>query len=347
VTTYQIKAPYTLKTEIGLPASKSISNRALIINALCKDPKPVKNLSICDDTDVVIKALSEKKDVIDVGAAGTAMRFLTAYLAGKPGNYLITGTERMKNRPIKMLVDALRNVGAQIEYVEKEGYPPLRIHGQTLKGGETELDGSISSQYVSALLMTAPEMEAGLRLHLTGRISSIPYINMTVQLMRQFGVSVYVEGQTFIVPPQQYSSNDNFTVESDWSAASYWFEMVALCNDPDAEVTLHGLCAGSIQGDASIVGLFDLLGVKTTFTSSGIILTKKRQTYGEGLFQVDFASMPDMAQTFAVTCIMLQIPFRFTGLHSLKIKETDRLTALKTELRKLGYLLDIHDDNTL
>ena len=343
---YLIQAPHKLNTSILLPSSKSISNRALILNALCNDPRSLCNLSACDDTDVVIKALRKKKGIIDVGAAGTAMRFLTAYLAGQPGNYIITGTERMKKRPITLLVDALRTVGAHIDYLENEGCPPLQIKGQTLKGGEIEMNGSVSSQYISALLMVAPTMINGLHLHLTGLISSMPYIDMTVQLMRLYGAVVRNEKQTFIVPPHPYTSIDNFTVESDWSAASYWYEIVALCTDREASVTLYGLRPDSLQGDAMIVALFDRLGVKTTFSSSGITLTKKRQTH-DGLFQFDFTSMPDMAQTLTVTCIMLQIPFRFTGLHSLKIKETDRLLALKTELLKFGYPLEIYDDHTL
>ena len=343
---YLIKAPHSLNTSIVLPSSKSISNRALILNALCKNPKPIHNLSVCDDTDVVIKALNGKQEIINVGAAGTAMRFLTAYLAGQQGAFIITGTERMKNRPIKLLVEALRAVGAQIDYIEKDGFPPLRIKGQTLKGGEIELDGSISSQFVSALLMMAPVMTNGLRLHLTGRVISASYIRLTTQLMRRFGITVFEEGNTFIIPHQPYAPVGDFTVESDWSAASYWYEIVALCKNDNAAVSLHGLHFDSLQGDAAIVQLFDQLGVNTSFTSSGAVLTKKPRTIN-GSFNCDFVNIPDMAQTMAVTCVMLQIPFQFTGLQSLKIKETDRLAALRTELSKLGYLLEIHDDNAL
>ncbi|MDL2305860.1 3-phosphoshikimate 1-carboxyvinyltransferase, partial [Bacteroides sp. OttesenSCG-928-D19] len=262
------------------------------------------------------------------------------------GNYTITGTERMRNRPIRILVDALRQVGAQIEYTEKEGFPPLRIKGQTLKGGDIQLDGSVSSQYISALLMIAPVMTNGLRLHLTGEVISRPYINITTGLMRKYGVIVFEEGQTFTIPPQQYSPVENFTVESDWSAASYWYEIMALCKNDQATVSLEGLRSDSLQGDASIVGLFDRLGIQTTFTSSGVTLTKK-QPEVDRLFSFDFVSMPDMAQTAVVTCALMNIPFRFTGLQSLKIKETDRLTALRTEMRKLGYPLEISNGNTL
>jgi len=343
---YLIKAPQTLHADISLPSSKSISNRALILNALCARPKPIRNLSKCDDTDVVIKALSGKQEIIDVGAAGTAMRFLTAYFAGQQGVHILTGTERMKNRPIRLLVEALRTLGAQIDYLEKDGFPPLRINGKTLKGGEIELDGSVSSQFVSALLMIAPMMTNGLRLHLTGRIISASYIGITTQLMRQFGVTVQEENHTLTVPHQQYASIDNFRVESDWSAASYWYEIVALCKNDKASISLNGLKPDSLQGDAAIVQLFDKLGVNTSFSSSGAVITKKPLNFC-GPLNYDFISIPDMAQTVAVTCVMLQIPFRFTGLQSLKIKETDRLTSLKTELSKIGYLLEIHDDNTL
>ena len=343
---YHIKAQNVLNTSILPPSSKSISNRVLILNALCNHPKKINNISICDDTEVVIKALREKKSNINIGAAGTAMRFLTAYLSSQKGNYTITGTERMKNRPIKILVDALRSTGARIKYAEKDGFPPLYIEGQTLKGGDVYLDGGVSSQYISALLMIAPLMTNGLRLHLSSEIISEPYINLTIKLMRRFGVIVFKEDQTYTVPPQQYSFVDNFTVESDWSAASYWYEIIALCKNDNATISLQGLWQDSLQGDASIANLFDKLGVETTFTSSGVTLSKK-PAVSDIPFVFDFVSMPDMAQTFAVTCAMLNIPFRFAGLQSLKIKETDRLGALKIELRKLGYLLEVRNENSL
>ncbi|MCL1822385.1 MAG: 3-phosphoshikimate 1-carboxyvinyltransferase, partial [Prolixibacteraceae bacterium] len=281
-----------------------------------------------------------------VGAAGTAMRFLIAYFAGQAGDYVLTGTTRMKNRPVHLLVEALRAAGAKIEYLEKEGFPPLHIMGQTLKGGEISLDGSVSSQYISALLMMAPVMTNGLRLHLVGEIVSTPYINLTIQLMRQFGVIVFIDGSTLVILPQQYDLEKNFTVESDWSAASYWYEMVALSDDQMSSVVLNGLWLDSLQGDASIAELFDRLGVNTSFTPSGVTLSKKSRNIDSPLVH-DFTSIPDLAQTVVVTCAMLHIPFRFTGLQSLKIKETDRLLALKTELKKLGFLLEIQNYNTL
>jgi 3-phosphoshikimate 1-carboxyvinyltransferase len=345
---YLIKAPDRLNSEVYLPASKSISNRILILNFLCRCPKEIKNISVCDDTDVMIKALSDDtRHDINVGAAGTAMRFLTAFLSVKNGSWLITGTKRMKNRPIKLLVDALRLLGAKIEYVENEGFPPLRIEGRTLPGGIVSLDGSVSSQYISALLMIAPLMTNGMRLHLTGNVISRPYINLTIQLMRMFGVVVFEEGRTFTIPHQQYTAAENFTVEPDWSAASYWYAMIALCKNEDARISLPGLLPDSLQGDAAITALFDKLGVKTIFTSSGVTLTKKKKEIDAALLTFDFVSMPDIAQTAVVTCVMLGIPFRFHGLQSLKIKETDRMEALKTELDKFGYPITIYDSNTL
>jgi len=343
---YNLKAPNALKTNVLLPASKSISNRVLILNALCNRHEVINNVSECDDTEVVIKALKEKSHTIDIGAAGTAMRFLTAYISGQKGNHTITGTERMKNRPIKILVEALRSIGADIEYIEKEGFPPLLIKGRTLKGGSINLDGSVSSQYISALLMIGPVMTNGLRLNLIGNVISLPYINLTIKLMRYYGVIVYEEGQTYTIPPQQYSPVKDFTVESDWSAASYWYEMIALCKDDNASVSLSGLDPGSMQGDSSIVGLFEKLGVETTFTPEGVTLTKKKCTIDSPMI-FDFIAMPDIAQTAVVVCVMLGIKFRFTGLQTLKIKETDRLNALKTELQKFGYLIDIHNENSL
>ena len=340
---YSIKAPAKLKTTVRLPASKSISNRILFLNALSTVPQEIHNLSDCDDTTLMLHALRSQQTDINIKAAGTAMRFLTAYLAGKEGYWTITGTERMQNRPVKILVDALNAVGARIEYMNKEGFPPLRIEGRRLEGGEVSLEGGVSSQYISALLMAAPCMANGLRLHLTGQVISKPYLRLTICLMNEFGVDVREDNQTFIVHPQHYIPAP-FTVESDWSAASYWYEMVALADE--AEVTLTGLFSGSLQGDAQIAGLFDLLGVETTFTSNGVVIKRKERTI-DAPFVYDFTDMPDMAQTFAVTCVMLDIPFCFSGLQSLKIKETDRLAALRNELAKFGYRLTEQDGKIL
>ncbi|MDR1676174.1 MAG: 3-phosphoshikimate 1-carboxyvinyltransferase [Tannerella sp.] len=340
---YVIHAPAGLKAAIALPASKSISNRALILSALSPYPQEIRNLSDCDDTEVMRHALRSGTADINVGAAGTAMRFLTAYLAGKAGTWTITGTERMKNRPVKILADALLSLGAGITYPEKEGFPPLRIEGRPLPGGEVTLDGSVSSQYISALLMVAPVMRNGLRLHLTGEVISKPYLRLTVGLMKQFGVKVEESGRTWTVAPQSYTAVP-FTVEPDWSAASYWYEMAALCEG--AEIRLAGLSRESLQGDAAIVPLFERLGVETRFLPDGAVL-KRTAPPSCNRLELDLTDMPDMAQTLTATCAALGIPFHFSGLQSLKIKETDRLAALRTELHKFGCQLTEQDGRIL
>jgi 3-phosphoshikimate 1-carboxyvinyltransferase len=333
--TYLVKQPQgVLSVSVRLPSSKSISNRILILNALSRSAYGIRNVADCDDTEVLAKALNGDACDFDVKAAGTAMRFLTAFLSRTAGVWTLTGTERMKNRPVHILADALNALGARIEYLEKEGYPPLRICGRALRGGEISLAGDVSSQYISALLMIAPLMEKGLTLHLEGTVISRPYIRLTLQLMEQFGVKASWQGQTIEVMPQEYIPTP-FTVEADWSAASYWYEIAALSKG--AEIELKGLCKHSLQGDAAVAGLFTRLGVETVFTDSGVLLRHTENACKR--LEHDFVNEPDLAQTFAVTCISLSIPFRFTGLQSLKIKETDRIEALKTELRKLGYLL--------
>lgn len=340
---YQFSAPSAIKATIQLPASKSISNRALIIHALSKGGDILSNLSDCDDTRVMIKALTEGNEVIDILAAGTAMRFLTAYLSATSGTHTITGTQRMQQRPIQLLVNALRDLGARIEYTGTEGYPPLRISGTTLSGPEITLKGNVSSQYISALLMIGPVLKNGLHLHLTGEIISRPYIHLTLQLMKDFGASAeWVSDHSISVKPQPYHSVP-FTVESDWSAASYWYQIVALSSE--AEIELTGLFHNSYQGDSRGAEVFARLGVETVFTEQGVRL-RKRGVQVQRLDE-DFIDIPDLAQTFVVTCALLDIPFRFTGLQSLKIKETDRITALKAELAKLGYLLRDENDSIL
>lgn len=340
---YKLSAPSVVRTTIQLPASKSISNRALIINALAQGTTPPCNLSDCDDTLVMIKALAENNETIDIMAAGTAMRFLTAYLSTVQGTHILTGTERMQQRPIQILVNALRELGAQIEYAGKEGFPPLRIHGTELKGNELTLKGNVSSQYISALLMIGPVLKNGLRLHLTGEIISLPYINLTLQLMKEFGAkAAWTSENSIEVTPKPYTPV-SFMVESDWSAASYWYQIAALSEQ--AEIELIGLFRNSYQGDSRGAEIFSRLGITTEFTHEGILLKKNNRLVEQ--LNEDFVDIPDLAQTFAVTCCLLNIPFRFTGLQSLKIKETDRIFALKTELRKLGYLLQDAQDSIL
>ncbi len=339
----KVTAPAKIHTTIQLPSSKSISNRALIINALGNGTHHPENLSDCDDTRVMIRALNDDKETIDIMAAGTAMRFLTAYLSVTPGTRIITGTERMQQRPIQVLVNALRELGADIEYVANDGFPPLRITGRELRKDTISLPGNVSSQYISALLMIAPVLTNGLTIQLTGDIISRPYINLTLQLMNDFGVRAeWTDDHRLKVEPQAYHSIP-FYVESDWSAASYWYQIVALSKE--AEVTLPGLFKDSYQGDSQVAGIFRSLGVETIYKDKAVILKKNGKSVER--LDYDFINQPDLAQTFVVTCALLNIPFRFSGLQSLKIKETDRMAALITEMRKLGYILHETDGSVL
>ena len=345
---YTITAPKALKQTVQLPASKSISNRALVIHALSGGDVLPENLSDCDDTEVIISALKDNPYEIDIKAAGTAMRFMTAYLATRDGEeHVITGTERMKHRPIHILVDALRGLGADIEYVGKEGFPPLRIKGGKLEGGQLEVPGNVSSQFISALLLIGPCLSNGLTLRLTGDLISRPYIDLTLWMMREFGADAdWSAYDTITVAGKPYSQRPYY-IENDWSAASYWYEMMALSKQEDDEIRLEGLMDGSKQGDSSVRYIFSLLGVKTTFGTKkeGVPTTVTLRHSGRCVprLEYDFVNAPDMAQTFVVCCLMLDVPFYFRGLSTLKIKETDRIEALKKEALKLGFVL--HDKN--
>ena len=344
---YHIQAPRQLNTTIKLPASKSISNRALIIHALSGGKILPENLSDCDDTEVIIHALQHNPYEIDIKAAGTAMRFMTAYLSVKEGEeHVLTGTERMKHRPIGVLVDALRRLGADISYVGEEGFPPLRIKGRNLQGGLLEVPGNISSQYISALLMIGPVLDQGLTLKLKGDIISRPYIDLTLWTMREFGADAdWSDFETITVDPKPYQEREYY-IENDWSAASYWYEMMAL-TDHDDEIRLTGLMDGSKQGDSSVRYIFSLLGIKTQFETKqeGIptTVTLRHSHRCVPRLEYDFTNSPDLAQTFIVCCALKNVHFHFRGLSTLKIKETDRIEAMKTEMRKLGYV--IHDVN--
>ena len=335
---------------ISLPSSKSISNRVLIINALSENHVLPINVSDCDDTNVMIRWLTVRPRTIDIGAAGTAMRFSTALLAVTDGEYIITGSERMKKRPIAVLVDALRSIGADIGYIENDGFPPLRIKGNIkLQGGSLSLRGDVSSQYISALLMISPYLLKGLTLQLIGNIISRPYIDMTIALMRQFGAKVeWTESDTIRVEHGRYQKQ-NYVVEADWSAASYWYEMLAL-SDRNTAVFLPNLFADSLQGDAAVADIFENLGITTDFiiTADGNSCVRISKT-GDAVefFEYDFICQPDLAQTLVVTCCFMEIPFSFNGLSTLKIKETDRLTALQTELAKLGFNIQIINDSEI
>ena len=345
---YEIKAPQVLNQTIKLPASKSISNRALIIHALSGGVILPNNLSDCDDTTVIIDALQNNPHEINIKAAGTAMRFMTAFLSVKDGEeHVLTGTERMKHRPIGVLVDALRHLGADIKYAGEEGFPPLRIKGRKLEGGLLEVPGNISSQYISALLMIGPTLKNGLTLRLTGDVISRPYIDLTLWTMREFGADAdWSDFETISVAPKPYKER-NYYIENDWSAASYWYEMMALSTHEDDEIRLEGLMDGSKQGDSSVRYIFSLLGVKSTFESrkEGVptTVTLRHTNRCVPRLEYDFVNSPDLAQTFLVCCALKNVHFHFTGLSTLKIKETDRIAAMKKEMRKLGYV--IHDKN--
>lgn len=345
--------PSHIEATIMLPSSKSMSNRALLINALSGGGGEVENVSDCDDTFVMKRALTEHTPVVDIMAAGTAMRFLTAYFSVcEGGRHVLTGTERMRQRPISILVDALRSLGADISYEGAEGYPPLRISGRRITGGRLSLSAGVSSQYISALLMTAPVMTHGLELTLEGDIVSLPYIRMTVEMMRAAGAEVVWNAPNLIkVQPRPYAQDQVMRIESDWSAASYWYEMMALTSDTSSCVTLPLLFRESLQGDSIVASLFEKLGVKTTYRTEGetpcVVLTRtpgERPVQGT-VWEQCFVECPDLAQTLVVVCALLQQPFRFTGLRSLRIKETDRLAALQNELAKLGIRLGIEGDD--
>ncbi len=348
---YILHAPEKINCEVKLPASKSISNRALAINALAGGNTQPENLSDCDDTDVMIAALRDMPYEINIKAAGTAMRFTSALLSVGQGEHVITGTERMKHRPIGVLVDALRRLGASIEYMGEEGFPPLRIRGRQLEGGHVEIPGNVSSQYISALLMVGPVMQKGLSLHLTGDIISRPYIDLTICTMREFGADAeWSDPSTIEVKAKPYTSTP-FFIENDWSASSYWYEIIALYNDIENEVRMPGLMDGSRQGDSAIRYIFSILGVKTSFakkmqlTPDTVMLKAHRRALPR--YDFDFLNQPDLAQTVVVTTALCGIPFRFSGLQTLRIKETDRIAALKTEMAKLGYVLDDSEEGVL
>ena len=340
----------TLRGTVNLPTSKSISNRVLMISALMPaNERPLlESLSECDDTDAMQRAMQQYSGTVDIGAAGTAMRFGTAMYAVAPhSDVVLTGSERMRHRPIKVLTDALKSLGADIEYAGEDGFPPLHIKGKRLEGNMLHIPANISSQYISALLMIGPILPHGLTLSLEGEVISRPYINMTLDIMRSFGAeAAWEDGQTIIVSPRKYSRTEPFIVEADWSAASYWYSLVATTPDKNCRVELPHLWRDSVQGDSSVQEIFGNLGVKTEFTDSGIVLTKQEFRHTP-LFTRDMGEQPDLAQTVAVCCALLGQPFSLNGLQTLRIKETDRLNALQNELRKIGIVTQVVGDEQL
>jgi len=323
---------------ISLPSSKSISNRLLVIAALAGSRQPIGNLSSGDDTRVMEEAFRHSGPLVDAGHAGTAMRFLTAYLARTGKEHVLTGSQRMKQRPVGILVEALNQLGARIEYLENRGFPPLKIGASVLSGGTVEMDGSVSSQFISALLMIAPTLPGGLTLRLTRRVTSFSYIRMTLRLMEMAGVRCMLKPgpvSEIRVPEQPYRPVP-FTVEADWSAASYWYEILAFC--PSGELELENLRLSGLQGDEILFHWFEAFGIKTVETPRGITLLKTRGNRPSRVF-LKFHENPDLAQTMAVLCVGQNIPFHFSGLETLKIKETNRVSALAAELAKFGARL--------
>lgn len=327
-----------LSGTIDLTGSKSIANRALLIRALSQRDFPILGLAQAKDTQLLNALLRSDDLVLDAGAAGTTFRFLTAYLSLQPGTQVLTGTQRMKQRPIGVLVDALRSLGANIKYLEKEGYPPIEIGSPSNMGQKADLSikANTSSQYISALLMIAPTLPTGLNLNLEGTIVSRPYIEMTLNLMSYFGVEHTWEGQTIRVSHQTYLPRA-FTVEADWSAASYYYSMAALTREP--HIQLNGLFKNSVQGDAVLAEQMAHFGIQTTYNEQGVVLTRKELPVTTP-FRYDFLRCPDLAQTLAVVCAGLGIRGEFAGLETLRIKETDRINALQLELAKIGCLME-------
>ena len=330
-----------IQGKLTITGSKSETNRLLLLQALYPE-LAIENKSNSDDSVAMEHALVSKENLKDIHHAGTAMRFLTAYFATKnESSIVLTGSQRMQERPIALLVDALRSLGADINYTKEEGYPPLEILGKDLAGGKVCLPANISSQYISALLLIAPRLKQGLELELEGEITSLPYIKMTLALLKRVGITSTFEGKIIRIPNQEDISNPAQTVESDWSSASYWFSAIALCDK--GEVELSNYREDSLQGDAVLREIYAQLGVESKFNGSKLLLRKKENFVLPASLELDLVEAPDIAQTIAVSCYGLGVACHLSGLHTLKIKETDRLVALENELSKLGASITIDE----
>ena len=340
------KASSIKMSTIDLPGSKSISNRILIIKALSDLDFSIQNISDSDDTKHLNEALEHYKNsnLINVGHAGTDMRFLTAFLSLKNGSYELTGSDRLQQRPVKDLVEVLKTLGADISYKNKEGYPPLLISGKQLSGGKVEISGSVSSQFITALLLVAPYFTNGLELTIIGDLVSKPYVNMTIELMKEFGASVIWKDHEICVQPVPYTyTKKEFLVESDWSAASYYYSIAAL-SKLNTSLSINGLFQKSLQADSVCAEIYKNFGVTTSYSENEITITKST-TVSKSELEYNFIECPDIAQTVVCTNIGLQIPFTFTGLQTLKVKETDRIVALKNEFAKFGIELVVSDNS--
>ena len=329
-------------SKLFINGSKSESNRLLILKSLYKNLSII-NISDCDDTNFLENALKKRSSFIDIGHAGTAMRFLTSLFSIQAKSpKTISGSLRMKQRPVKILVDALRNIGADITYLEKEGFPPLLIKPSILIGGEINIDSSISSQYISSLLLIAPKIKGGLKINLNGKETSFPYIKMTLNLLEQIGVTVICNKNSIDVKELKEITPKEISVESDWSSASYFYSIVAMA-PIGFKICLNSFKKDSIQGDSLVKDFFQIFGVQTTFLNDSIIIEKV--AVAKKSISLDLSSNPDLAQTICVTCLGLKVSCNLNGLHTLKIKETDRLNALKNELSKFGLDIKITSDS--
>lgn len=332
----------TVSGNIQITGSKSETNRLLILQQFYKNLK-IENISNSDDSVLMQNALSNTSSEINIGHAGTAMRFLTSYFAVKENSEIVlTGSDRMKDRPIKILVDALKSLGADIEYLEKEGFPPLKITGKKLTNNYVEIDGNVSSQYISSLLLIAPTLGRGLIIKFKGKITSVPYIKMTLKLLDSIGITHRWIDKTITVSPKRAIKDTIIQVESDWSSASYYYSLCAL--SPNSEITLSTYKNNSLQGDSILATIYKRLGVETIFEENKLILKNNNSIISRGL-NLNLKSAPDIAQTIAVTCFGLGVECNMKGLHTLKIKETDRLVALKNEIEKLGGEVEITDES--
>ncbi len=332
-----------IATKLIITGSKSETNRLLLLQALYPQ-LIIENASNSDDSVAMAKAINSNEKVKDIHHAGTAMRFLTAYFATKmDSSIVLTGSKRMQERPIGLLVNALNSLGASISYDQEEGYPPLHIQGKQLEGGKVSLPANISSQYISALLLIAPKLTQGLVLHLEGEITSLPYIKMTLALLERIGISTVFNGKSIKVPYQANISIQKQIVESDWSSASYWFSTLALCEE--GEISLSSYRDDSLQGDKVLLDIYQKLGVQSHFTKEGLQLRKEKGFVLPNRLVLDLVEAPDIAQTIAVSCYGLGVECMLTGLHTLKIKETDRLLALEKELTKLGATIRVTNDS--
>jgi 3-phosphoshikimate 1-carboxyvinyltransferase len=341
----QLSSPNDKKIQkaIAITGSKSETNRSLLLQALFPNIK-IENLSNSDDGEVMQKGLAKSTGEVDIHHAGTAMRFLTGYFASQEGKQVtLTGSQRMQERPIKVLVEALQSLGADIQYEKEVGYPPLKITGKKLKKSQVSLPANISSQYISALLLVAPSLENGLELELIGKITSVPYIKMTLALLEQIGVETSFEGNKIKVAPKKAVENTTLVVESDWSSASYFYSIAAMC-EVGTEIQLSSYKQNSLQGDSILADIYKDFGVETVFSNNTILLKKTAGVQSNHL-EYDLSNAPDIAQTIAVTCLGLGIGCHLTGLHTLPIKETDRLAALQTELGKFGATVDIDSES--